>query len=193
MNLEEAKEKVRQCVKEMTIYKSEYEIDEKGIIETDFAWYIPFRDIHPMDKKNRLAGAYNGFIVGKILGDLHQPGSVFTIEKWFKGYELGLLDGPHDLIITQINNTVVARRCIMSLYLKYHKPEVENGITWKIPEIFTDRMIDERLANLPCKFKNQRFIFCIDNFQEIRSSKVFEYELIKTIDAKPNEIGERIE
>jgi hypothetical protein len=75
MNLEEAKEKVRQAIKEKSIYDSEYDIDENGIIETDFAWYIPFKDIHLRNIEDMLVGAYYGFIVGKALGDLHQPGS----------------------------------------------------------------------------------------------------------------------
>ena len=191
MNLEEAKAKVRQAIKEKTIYASEYEIDENGIIETDFAWYIPFIDTRP-GKQNIFVGAYYGFIVGKVFGDLHQPGSAFNIEKWLTGYELGLLDGPHDLIITKINNRLAARQCLQKLNLQYFKPEIEHGTTWKIPMTFTDKMIDERLANLPCKFKNQRFAFNIEEFKEIKSSKIFEYELTNTVDAKANEIGERI-
>ena len=54
-------------------------------------------------------------------------------------------------------------------------------------------MIDESLAKLPCKFKNQRLAFHFENFKEIKISKIFEYELIKTTEAKENEIGERIE
>jgi len=192
MNLEEAKEKVRQAIKERPIYDSEYEIDDNGIIEIDFAWYIPFKDIHPRNIQDRLVGAYYGFIVGKVLGDLHQPGSAFRIEKWLTGYELGLLDGPHDLVITKINNWGTARLCLQRLNLTFHIPEIENGITWKIPQNFTVKMIDERLANLPCKFKNQRFAFHIEKFKEIKSTKVFEYELIKNTEAKENEIGERI-
>ena len=193
MNLEEAKDKVRQAIKEMKIYDSEYEIDENGIIETDFAWYIPFKDIHPRNIQDMLVGAYYGFIVGKVLGDLHQPGSGLRIEKWLTGYELGLLDGPHDLIITNINNRMEAKRWLQRLNLQYYRPEIENSITWKIPTTFTDKMIDERLANLPCIFKNQRFAFSIEAFKEIKGSKIFEYELIRNVDAKANEIGERIE
>jgi hypothetical protein len=192
MNLEQAKDKVRQAIKEKTIYTSEYEIDEEGIIETDFAWYIPFRDIYPINIQEMHVGAYYGFIVGKVLGDLHQPGSAFTIEKWLTGYELGLVDGPHDLIITKINNGLAARRCLKKLNLTYYKPELENGITWKIPKTFTDKMIEERLENLPCKFKNQRLALHIEAFKEIKNSKIFEYELIKTAGAKTNEVGERI-
>lgn len=193
MNLEEAKEKVRQAIKKEPIYDSEYDIDDNRIIETDFAWYIPFKDIHPINFQDILVGVYYGFIVGKVLGDLHQPGSGFRIEKWLTGYELGLLDGPHDLIITKINNITAARRSLQRLNLTYFKPEIENGITWKIPITFTDKMIDERLEKLPCKFKNQRFAFSIETFQEIKGSKIFEYELIRNVDAKANEIGERIE
>ena len=54
-------------------------------------------------------------------------------------------------------------------------------------------MIDERLADLPCIFKNQRFAFHIDEFKELMASKILEYELIKNVDAKANEIGERID
>lgn len=193
INLEEAKNKVRQAIKEKTIYTGEYEIDEDEIIETRFAWYIPFRDIHPIEIQDMLVGAYYGFIVGKVLGDLHQPGSAFTIEKWLTGYELGLIDGPHDLIITKINNGLAARRCLNGLNLTYYKPVLENGITWKIPKTFTDKMIEESLGDLPCKFKNQQFAFHIEAFEEIKGSKIFEYELIRTADAKANEIGERIE
>jgi hypothetical protein len=192
MNLDEAKNKVRKAIKENTIYGSEYEVDENRIIETDFAWYIPFMDIRP-NKQDIFVGAYYGFIVGKVRGDLHQLGSAFNIKEWLTGYELGLLDGPHDLIITKINNRLAARRCLQRLNLQYFKPEIENGITWKTPITFTDKMIDERLANLPCKFKNQRFAFKIEEFKEIKDSKIFEYELIKIVDSKANEIGERIE
>lgn len=193
MNLEEAKEKVLQAVKEDKIYEGEYEIDENGIIETDFAWYIPFKSIHPMNIEDMLVGAYYGYIVGKVSGDLHQPGSAYGIEKWLTGYDLGILDGPYDLIITKINDRLATRQYLKRLSLKYFVPEVESGITWKIPRAFPDKMIEARLANLPCTFRNQKFHFCIEEFKEIKASKVFEYELIKTADAKENEIGERIE
>jgi hypothetical protein len=193
MNLEEAKEKVKQAIKEKKIYTSEYEIDENRIIETDIAWYIPFKDIHPLSMENVLVGAYYGFIVGKVHGDLHQPGSAFSIEKWLTGYELGLHNGPHDLIITRINDKLATKKYLKGLRLTYYKPELENGVTWRIPQTFTDEMIDKRIANLPCRFMNQRFVFYIDDFKEINASKIFEYELIKNVDAKSNEIGERIE
>ncbi|HEX6429819.1 MAG TPA: hypothetical protein VF008_19130 [Niastella sp.] len=193
MNLDEAKDKVRQAIKEKKSYDSEYEIVDNRIIETDFAWYIPFKDIHPINMLDMLVGLRYGFIVGKVLGDLHQPGSGGSIEKWLTSYELGILDGPHDLKITKINNRREAKRCLQRLNLQYYKPEIENGITWKIPTTFTDKMIDERLANLPCKFKNQGFTFSSETFKEIKGSKIFEYELIKTVDAKANEVGEKIE
>ena len=193
MNLEEAKEKVLQAVKENKIYEGGYEIDENCIIETDFAWYIPFSSILPMNIEDMLVGAYYGFIVGKVSGDLHQPGSAYSIEKWLTGYELGILDGPYDLIITKIKDKLATKKYLQRLNLNYFRPEVESGITWKIPRVFPDKMIEEKLANLPCTFSNQIFHFCIDVFKEIKASKVFEYELIKTADAKENEIGERIE
>ncbi|WP_142688646.1 hypothetical protein [Chitinophaga polysaccharea] len=192
MNLEEAKNRVRQAIKENINYDSEYRIDEDGIIGTDFAWYIPFMDIG-INKQDIFVGAYYGFIVGKILGDLHRPGSGFTIEKWLISYELGLLDGPHDLIITKIKNGPATKLYLRKLNLTYFRVEIENGIHWKIPKHFTDKMINERLANLPCKFKNQSFSFHFEAFKEIKESKIFDYELIKTVDAKANEIGERIE
>lgn len=193
MNLEEAKDKVRQAIKEEPSYGSEYEIVDNRIMETDFAWYIPFKDIHPINIKIRSGGARYGFIVGKVLGDLYQPGSGGSIEEWLTRYELGILNGPHDLLITKINNRMETRRCLQGLNLQYYKPEIENGITWKIPTTFTHKMIDERLENLPCKFRNQGFTFDNKVFKEINGSKFFEYELIKTVDTKENEIGERIE
>jgi hypothetical protein len=193
MNLEEAKNKVRQAINVKPSYDSEYEIVDNRIIETDFAWYIPFKDIHPINIENMGGGARYGFIVGKVLGDLYQPGSGGSIEEWLTRYELGILNGPHDLIIIKINNGVETRRCLQRLRLQYYKPEIESGITWKIPTTFTHKMIDERLENLPCKFRNQRFTFSNEEFINIKGSKIFEYELIKTVDAKENEIGERIE
>lgn len=193
MTLKEAKDKVRQAIKEQKIYIGEYVIDEKKIIETDFAWYIPFKRIPPLEIREMLVGAYYGYIVGKVLGDLHQPGSGKRIEEWLTDYELGNFGGRHDLKITRINDLEATRRCIKRLYLTYHKPEIENGITWKIPQYFTDKMIDERLAVLPCTFRNQRFSLTNKTFKEIKASNIFEYELIKNTDAQPNEIGERIE
>lgn len=192
MNLEEAKNRVRQAIKESINYNGAYEIDANGIIETDVAWYIPFMDIGD-NKQDIPIGAYYGFIVGKVLGDLHQPGSAFSIEKWLTSYELGLLGGPHDLIITKIKNRQFAIKYLRKLNLSYFRLEIESSITWKIPKPFTDKMLDERLANLPCKFKNQRFTFNFEEFKEIKESKIFEYELIKTVNAIANEIGERKE
>lgn len=191
MKIEEAKHKVLQAINEQKYQNSLFEISETEIIETSFAWYIPFRNMNP--KEGFEAGAYNGFIVGKAHGDLHQPGSAFSIEKWLEAYELGILGGPYDLIITKINNKQTAREYLSKLHLTFHKPEIENGTTWKIPKDFTEKMIDERLANLPCKFLNQNFTFNIETFKDIKASKSFEYELVKNETAKSNEIGEKIE
>ena len=191
MKIEEAKHKVLQAINEKESQNSLFEISETEIIETSFAWYIPFRDKNP--QKGFGAGAYNGFIVGKAHGDLHQPGSAFSIGTWLEGYELGILGGPYDLIITKINHKQAAREYLKKLHLTYHKPEIENGTTWEIPTVFTEKMIDERLANLPCKFLNQKFTFHIETFKDIKASNSFEYELVKNETAKSNEIGEKIE
>jgi len=192
MTLEEAKDKVRQAIKEQKIYIGEYVIDEEGIIETDVAWYIPFKRIPTLKMEEMLIGAYYGYIVGKVTGDMFQPGSGKRIEEWLTDYEIGNY-GVHDLKITRINDREATRRCIKKLHLTYHKPELENGITWKIPQYFTDKMIDERLSALPCTFRNQRFSLTNNTFKEVKASNIFEYELIKNKDAKPNEIGERID
>ena len=192
MTLEQAKEKVLQVVKDNPAYESEYRIDENGIVETDFAWYIPFIDIEP-DNQNILVGSYNGFIVGKKEGDLHQPGSGLDLDKWMTGYKLGLLDGPHDLVVTNVNDRWTTKDLLKKLNLQYFRPKIEHGTTWKIPKTFTDNMIDEKLSRLPCTFRNQRFTFNIDDFQAITDSKAFDYELRKAEDSNVNEIGERIE
>lgn len=191
MDLKEAKHKVLRAINNEGDQNSEHVIVEEGIIETAFAWYIPFRNMNPQE--GFWGGAYNGFIVGKAHGDLHQPGSAFSIEKWLEAYELGILGGPYDLIITKINNNQAAREYLRKLHLTFHKPEIENGTTWKIPKDFTEKMIDERLANLPCKFLNQNFTFNIETFKDIKASKSFEYVLVKNDTAKSNEIGEKIE
>lgn len=192
MNLEQAKEKVRNTIREISTYSSNYEVDENAIVDYGFAWYIPFRGTCP-DIEDTYVGVYQGFIVGKQRGDLYQPGSSFSIEKWVEGYGLGLLDGPHDLVITKIHNKWAAGEFLEKLNLTYYKPEIENGVTWKIPGRFTRKMIEIRLGNLPCKFRNQRFVFNIDQFKEIKRLEVFDFELIKTVDAMPNEIGEKME
>ena len=54
------------------------------------------------------------------------------------------------------------------------------------PQNFTKKMIDKSLAKLPSKFKNQRLAFHIENFKEIKISKIFEHELIRTVEANAN-------
>lgn len=140
-----------------------------------------------------LAGAYEGFIVGKTFGDLHRPGGAYTIERWMATYKLGLLGGPYDLVITKIRNKLATKEYLQKLHLTYYKPELENGTTWKIPRHFKSKMIDERLSTLPCIFRNQNFTFNYELFIEIRNSKAFEYELVKTENVLPDETGEKIE
>lgn len=185
MNVEEAKEKVRAALKNI-----DYEIDESEIIETTVAWYIPYKSIRPLSVYEMYGGAHAGYIVGKTHGDLHKPGSAYPVKKWLLSYELGLLDGPHDLVITRVNNIHTAKQYLEKLHLVYHIPEVENGTTWRIPRTFSGMMIEKRLRSLPCQFKNQRLHASFETFSEIRRLKILEYELVKNTTSKSNEIGE---
>ncbi|WP_089682872.1 hypothetical protein [Catalinimonas alkaloidigena] len=125
MTLDQAKEKVLQAIKDNPVYSGEHRVDENRIIETDFAWYIPFVNVD-LDNQPLLAGAYQGFIVGRINGDLHQPGSGFSLDTWMIGFKLGLLNGPYDLIITKINDLKATKDLLKKLELQYFNMVVPN-------------------------------------------------------------------
>lgn len=192
MTLDQAKQKVLRKINNNPAFEGQYRIDERAIIENEKAWYIPFlRD--KATERFVILGAYSGFIVGKDKGDLHQPGTPLRIEKWLKAYALGLLNGPHDLVISKINDYKKTRDLLMRLDLQYHIPEQEYGASWKIPRSFTKKMIDQRLNQLPCCFKNQEFVSKVDDFMAIINTEACEFELKVVVNPKPHEFGERIE
>lgn len=191
MNLAEAKEKVRAVLNEKQ-KDEEYKILENKIVETDHAWYIPCRGNRPTYIAGTTIYSSFGYIVGKKRGDLHIPGTAYRIENWLLSYELGLLGGPYDLIITKVKNKELAKQYLQKLTLKYHIPELENGTTWRIPKTFTAEMIQERLQVLPCQFMNQHFHGNFEDFSEINRLQIFEYQLVKNTTSPKNEFGETI-
>lgn len=189
ITIETARNKVLAAASNM-VHMREPEIWEEDIVETAFAWYIPFRDTQPDGEI--LIGSYNGFIVSKEDGNMVRPGSGFPIEKWLTGFELGILQGPYDLEIVSVDDPGVAVWQLSSLGLTCFRPEEEGGVVWKIPYRFTKEMIEERLRSLPCVFRNQRFAFSIDNFVAIREKGAFSYLLFPTSEQRHNVIGEEL-
>ena len=169
-----------------------YVVDADRIIEYDFFWYVPFKDMEP-ERGVLLAGAYNGVLIDKKTSEYFQPGSGLSLDDWIYGYEHGLIGRRCDLIIEKVYDYRDAVEMLWKLNLTYVRIEVEAGTTWKTPRKFSRKEIKRRLDKPPCTFKNQGFTYAIDKFRRIREEKLFAYRLVKTENTDPAILGELIE
>jgi hypothetical protein len=191
MDLQQAKEIVLGIIANPGSKDNAYVIDEAGIIETQGAWYIPYK-IPDADPDTPYVGSYWGCIIDKTSGNWLQPGGNYLIDTWLKAFELGLQGKIYDLVITHITDRRETARLLNKLRLQYVKPEFKDGVTWKIPKQFTSKMIEQRLASLPCVFKNQNLYFKAPEFIEISEKAAFTFQLVEAEDQNSEYKGERL-
>lgn len=186
-SLKEAISITENFLQERDAYKG-YIIDNEGVLEKEFLWYVPFKSSGSNQEK--LIGAYSGLIVDKNSEEYFQPGSAFSLEKWMYGFRIGLRGGRYDLQIQKINNDLKALEILEKLGMTYVKIELVGSSEYKIPQNFSRKEIKNRINKLPFLFKNQSFTFSIDDFKLIRNEKIFEYRLTETDNEDPSLMGE---
>lgn len=151
---------------------------EDEILENEVAWFIPYIDTLQTEV---FGGSHSGFLVDKHSFELHMLGSGLSIEAWLEGYKIGIRFKVYELLITKINDKTATLKYLNDLHFRYYKVEEEGGTIWRIGRKFSEKMIKERIASIPCRFSNQIFDLSIQTFMEIIASKAFEYELIETV------------
>lgn len=189
MTIEQAKQKVLTTInsgKELIDY---HVIEDKHIVDHGFAWYIPFQRVTPTDLME--GGAYNGFFVDKSNGDMLRPGSSLPLKKWLLGFKIGLRYHRYNLHIIKTMDINQSVQLLRNLGLQYYIEELESGNIWKIPKFFTNKMLLERLQNLPTVFPNQGLTFRMDGLEEIIQSGIIEFKLEES-HSQDNGIGENV-
>lgn len=189
MTIEQARQKILTTINSDRDSVDRYTIDDKNIVDHDFAWYIPFLRKTPSEGIN--IGAWNGFFVDKDTGEMFQPGSGLPLEKWLIGFRIGLRYDKYDLHILKTKDKNESIRLLQKLNLQYYIEEPKGGTTWKITKSFSDKMLLERLQNLPTVFSNQRLTFSIDIFEQIIQAGIFEFKLESSV-SEDSAIGENL-
>lgn len=148
------------------------------IIEKPYGWYFNFQSrkyIETGDFREMLVGS-GGFIVEKETGNVVKFGSAYPLEKNFEIYEKGLI-GKTEFIIKEVRGINLAVRLLLKLRMSYIEPEFAYGVEWKIPKEFNEKQIKAALSNLPYTYRNQKFYFRSDVFEQIDNSNCLVYEL----------------
>lgn len=192
MTIDEAKDKVLTTINSDQGINSQYIIDEKNIVDHDFAWHIPFKEKTANNEQDLFAGARNCFFVDKLTGELFRPGSGFSLDKWFYAFKIGLRYEKYDLTVSKINNHLKTVSLLKELDLQWFKDENENGTVWRIPKSFTEKMIGERLQKNPIVFYNQRLNLSFDTFKKINDTNAFSY-LLEPSKVTDSYIGEKLQ
>ena len=127
---------------------------DEQTIEKPYGWYFLSQSKEYMASGNirhMLVGSA-GFIVEKVNGHIVEFGSALPREEWFTLYEAGLLFSWYDLTILRMHDLEKTVDFLKALRLMYIIPEVEHGVTWKIPKSYTTKQIRQMLCSLPCTF-----------------------------------------
>lgn len=148
-------------------------------IEKPYGWYffsqtkkfIKTEDFRDMDI------GHGGFLVENKTGRIVEFGSAYSVEENFKIYEAGLAYGRYDLTILKVFDLNLAVRLLKKLSMRFIKPKLENGVTWKIPHEYNEKDLKNILQNLPYTFKNQKFYFRYKEFEKMKNSHCIEYKL----------------
>jgi hypothetical protein len=192
MTLNEAKDKVLTTINSDRGVNRQYVIDDKNIVDQDFAWQIPFIEKNINNDLNVFGGALNCYFVDKLTGEIFRPGSGFSIDKWLYAFKIGLRYEKYDLTISKINDRIKTATLLKELDLQWFKEENDNGTVWRIPKSFTEKMINERLQKNPIVFYNQRLNLSFDTFKKIDDANVF-YYLLEPSKTTDSYIGERLQ
>lgn len=189
MTIEQARQEILTIINADKESVGRYYIDDKNIVDHDFAWYIPFLSESP--NYEIFVGAWNGFFVDKSNGETFRPGSGLPLERWLVGFKIGLRYDKYDLHILKTKDQNESVRFLRKLNLQYYIEEPEAGTTWKIPKSYSEKMLLERIQNLPTVFRNQGLTFSIDVFEQIIKTGVFEFKL-ESSTSKKYAIGENL-
>lgn len=167
-----------------------YDILEECTVEKDYGWiifpqtkaYIQARELIDM------AFGSGGVLVEKRSGKTIQFGSTYSTETNLKIYEAGYLDHDnYDLVVTKITDFEKAFELLNCLSIFYVKPEIENGITWRIPKPFATHRLREKLAVPPCRLNLGNLYFKWETLERMKITSSLKYELVPN-DGFQNEI-----
>lgn len=175
IQLEQAKSMVLEYVSEKwgKVYQKEYVINDGGIVDYGFAWYITFTE---KENGDFWVGVKKGCIVDKINGDIFQPGSAYPVEDWIWGFKIGLRGKPVDLVIYELIDFKLAIGLLDELGLR----EVTFGDIDQRKNFqsrITKDQLGKKLLKLPCMFKYQNLTIKIWVFREIAKSKALKFKI----------------
>jgi len=160
---------------------ADYDILEESTIEKDYGWIVFFQTKAYIRSRKfeDMAIGPGGILVEKQSGRTIEFGSAYSTETSLKIYEAGYLDcDDFDLVITEIANLEETLDFLSSLSIVYIKPEVESGITWRIPKSFTRAQLREKLATLPCRVNLGSLYFQWETLERMKTASSLRYELV---------------
>jgi hypothetical protein len=160
---------------------AEYDILEEGTVEKDYGWVVfPQTKAYIHTKKfEDMAIGSGGILVEKRSGRTIEFGSAYSTETNLKIYEAGYLDhDSFDLVITKVINLEEALSLLARLSIVYVKPEIESGVTWRIPKPFTKPQLRDKLVALPCKFNLGNLYFQWEALERMKNNSALKYELV---------------
>lgn len=161
-------------------------IVEERTLEKSFGWYFCYQSneyLATRDARHPLIGS-GGIVVDKLTGRAFEFGSAYSLERNFAAYEAGFKFEKYDLTILRVNDLARTVEFLYELRMSYVIPEIEGGVTWKIPRQYTPELLEKELENIPCTFFKQGFYFSYEVFRDLRAPKCCDYEIREHLESK---------
>lgn len=150
--------------------------------EKPYGWYFCYQSkaYQESGRMEDMLIGHGGFLVEKMDGRVVEFGSVYPLGRYFELYEAGFKYRAYDLTISRIYDLNQTLDFLQRLPLGYVIPEVEHGVTWRIPRMYTRKQFKKMLARLPCIFTECHFYFdygAYEVFQKMTKSCCCEFQL----------------
>ena len=154
---------------------------EDHTIEKDYGWVIFSQTKKYIETNDLMYMAFGsgGTLVERNTGRLIDFVSAYSTEVNLQIYEAGYLAyDDFDLVVTATSDSEEALRLLGALGIRYVKPEVEGGTTWRIPKPYSPKQLRERLRHLPCRFNLGSAYFKWEVLERMKASESLQFELV---------------
>lgn len=171
---EEAIKKVRGTLSE------DMDVILDKIIEKEYGWVIFSQSKEYIRTKDPIFMAIGsgGILVEKATGNTYEFGSAYSTDQNLQIYELGyFLYENWDIEVTKVINKDKTIEHLSDLGITYVVPEEEHGTVWRIPRVYTNEQLGNKLKSLPARFNLGNVYFRWEQLESLKTQSDFEYQL----------------
>jgi len=159
----------------------DFDVLEGATVERSYGWVIfpQTKEYIKTQNVSSMAIGCGSTLVERHTGRCINFPKAYPVWTNLRIYRAGYLDHPnYDVIITKVFWLGRAIHLLRGLRITYAVPEVECGITWRIPQDYTREQLREKLSRLPCRFNLGYLYFKWKALEKMRRSWFIKFSLV---------------